>query len=110
MKSRRCCKCLPINEATKFCDHSPLTLSILRKLLPLKSFHCRPLAYFDTFAVSIGSLRRPSEDGGRRGQYCIFFESVLAKKVRTDPAPAATHYIMKTVQKLEFALSETSSP
>src|SRR6266404_2548044 len=23
----------------------------------------------------------------RRGQYCIFFEFVLAKKVRTDPAP-----------------------
>src|SRR6266849_5227956 len=26
----------------------------------------------------------------RRGQSCIFFESVLAKKVRTDPAPAVT--------------------
>src|SRR5437867_11884758 len=24
-------------------------------------------------------------DGERRGQSCIFFESVLAKKVRTDP-------------------------
>ena len=28
----------------------------------------------------------PVSNGGRRGQYCIFFESVLAKKVRTDPA------------------------
>jgi len=27
----------------------------------------------------------PVSDGGRRGQHCIFFESVLAKKVKTDP-------------------------
>ena len=32
----------------------------------------------------------PVSDGARRGQSCIFFESVLAKKVRTDPAPAVT--------------------
>jgi len=30
---------------------------------------------------------------GGRGQYCVFFESVLAKKMRTDPArpPSLTH-------------------
>src|SRR6266851_5810525 len=27
MKSRSCCKCLPINEATKFCDHSFLKVT-----------------------------------------------------------------------------------
>ena len=32
---------------------------------------------------SFSSIR--FSDGGRRGQSCIFFESVLAKKVRTDP-------------------------
>src|SRR5882672_5065003 len=32
-------------------------------------------------------LLYPDSDGGRRGQSCIFFESVLAKKMRTDPAP-----------------------
>ena len=35
---------------------------------------------------------------GRRGQYCVFFGFVLAKKMRTDPAPAVTKpltYLMK---------------
>src|SRR6266403_3152326 len=34
--------------------------------------------------------RYPVSAGGRRGQSCIVFESVLAKKVRTDPARAGT--------------------
>src|SRR5205814_6784576 len=39
------------------------------------------------------SAPNPSVRAGRRGQSCTFFESVLAKKVRTDPAPAVTaHY------------------
>src|SRR5205823_13487800 len=40
------------------------------------------------------TMKYSVSDSGRRGQSCIFFESVLAKKVRTDPdaTPSLTHY------------------
>ncbi len=62
-----------------------LTLSTLPNSFALTTLHYRPLEHFDTSAVSIGPLGecRPSEE-------------------RIS--------IMKTVQKLELALPETSSP
>ncbi len=42
-------------------------------------------------ATVFAELKYPVSDGGRWGQYCIFFESVLAKKVRTDPDAAVTN-------------------
>jgi len=64
------------------CFDRRLTLSIPRNSLPQTRFHCRVLAHFDTSPVTIGPLRErpPGEDGIT---------------------------IMKTVQKLEFAVSET---
>src|SRR5712691_4500853 len=44
----------------------------------------------DLHSRQVGTDRYPVSEGGRRGQSCTFFESVLAKKVRTDPAPAVT--------------------
>src|SRR5260370_60547 len=55
-----------------------------------------------------------SVDSRRRGQSCIFFESVLAKKVRTDPAPGLTdslhHDITKPHGSLEAALNYLGKP
>jgi len=41
--------------------------------------------FFHFPAFTLGRGLYPVSDGGRRDQSCIFFESVLAKKVRTDP-------------------------
>src|SRR2546422_5394020 len=64
---------------------SSLTLSIMRNSLALLPFDCPPLAHFDTSSVNRGRciVSRPREE-----------------KIA----------IMKTVQKFQFALPETSSP
>ena len=51
----------------------------------------------------------PVSDGGRRGQSCIFFESVLAKKVRTDPDAAVTDPLRLDLEmKLQICRTEYS--
>src|SRR5712691_5918983 len=45
----------------------------------------------------------PVSDGERRGQSCIFFESVLAKKVRADPNAAVTNHYLRSKKLLNFA-------
>src|SRR6266571_3224678 len=47
-------------------------------------------------------------DGRRWGQYCIFFESVLAKKVRTDPAPAVIDPLRRALQSIFPASDENA--
>src|SRR5229473_2439397 len=47
-------------------------------------------------------LGYPVSDGGRRGQSCIFFESVLAKKLRTNPAPASLRSCVKNEKPTEM--------
>jgi len=41
--------------------------------------------------ISIPRSSLLPQENGRRGQSWIFFEPLLAKKVRTDPAPAVTN-------------------
>jgi len=49
-----------------------------------------------TFHVSRNTLQRLNRSvmTARRGQYCTFFGFVLAKKVRTDIAPAVTDQLI----------------
>ena len=45
----------------------------------------RPSLSYCAVQAGIANDTYRFSDGGRRGQASIFFESVLAKKVRTDP-------------------------
>ena len=51
----------------------------------------------------------PVSDGGRRGQSCIFFEPVLAKKVG-DPAPAVTDPLCLHQRTPELSIQDVRLP
>src|SRR5260221_12947097 len=57
-------------------------------------FMCTRLLFWREYTTTCSCIKAfkshmqyPVSDGGRGGQSCIFFEFVLAKKVRTDPPP-----------------------